>query len=363
MFYFICSCEGKELEKKMIVDVEGRQAREIRGKAKVDSTASKSDLCFSPHGLAPRGSEMKPSAATGRAHLSGPESKGELARGRKHIDMVHQLPTEQAKRAAGKIGKKKVPNPPTGKEEVLKIGSAKSLLTAEQKAVNSLKRMAHSDPTAITAEDVKSAELAGGSAAVKMEKTAMRRIVLARAAEQSKLRLIETNEAIKRRAPPSSASKLKGPIVADGTVAEKSSHTARKMVQQPKSDDQRHLGKMINVALRGELNEAPYDTAFTSGPYPPLQPVGVAVTERRRAKGFVGVPDRGNDLDTIAAEKAKRKAPRDGGMPDFLFGHPPPPAVKASPLRAAQERRSKEQQDQKIGRAADPSRYKPTTLW
>ena len=364
------------------LDVEGRQARMISGKRRLAMEFNRGALEFSEHGLAPRDDHRGGSpdqVPSGRKHIVQKGGSEIVQKGKRPAtqDTAARSPSPQSRMMLGKFGLKKVKQPVKAEEAIVrpKLHMGVRSMTCEERARIAVSQAVHRDPTLVAPEKLNKAMEEGGSTLLELERTLKKQREVAefhRALRDDTQRSASAN-----RAPPSAPSRIpNSPITIDTTIPNQPFKPGKRRLDGPASEDHVHYGKQIHFSRRGR-GDVPFDNSLANEKYPDPPVFGHAHNEThgklRVDPGLVG-----RDLDTIVAEKAEKKSQclhpdRAQGMPDFLFGCPPPPPVKprasASPQPHHDFLDHERSDSNAFGVSASRTRafagmkYKPTALW
>lgn len=366
-------------------DTNGKASASVLTKDLVNG-AGRDKLVQSEYGITPVSGVVE---STHRPHIHpqryvrGTETQ---YRGKKHIDPHHMSFSDDAKREAGRCGKRHcrgVPNAESVSEILFynqrKKSPIEQVVKQPSKTISTSVQLSQARLLKI-AQDPRYREAANAilrqppdASIVQKEEHLSRRIASVEYAKGSVTRCAEMQKQQKALdlGAPSEALRSHTPFAFDGST--------------PRPDNVKlpcgsyyHNAESASVAVdavphvRGAAHAqgGPRDNVVLSqNDYPDPPPVGVRVSARVASRPNPSMMQTTKCLDDELMRHAKARCHQRVGqqMPDFIFGQPPPLHAPHATLRSATEKRWRAEDERlarrRTGKAMTHQSHKPTSLW
>lgn len=382
------------------IDVSGRTIKSHRGKSRLAPTP-KSGLVASDHGLLPEahhsGMETNRPPRRGLAqpsndlrYISGGINSlapQDQPRGRKHVEVTHEVVSEDAKRQQGRIGVRKVHTdvvassplrPTTAPTVERKPGVERMrLCTAEQQARRKLERIVahHRELQPVIEQGI----ARGGNILVDLEKKIQKQLMMEASREN---RSTKSPEAPRPRTADLGNTKLvQAPFAldnlnqqtSDGIIKPTSKRSIRTSNTESASESvfpARFSKKIDSTKHASAANGAPpFDTALQSAIYPDPPVVGV-VHHVAQGKGHIEFSPQRKDIDEELHKKAVARCHFSSHSRDTPLMSAPPSTttnVRPTTLRETMELKSKVAEEHNLharkGKTVSEQKYRSTALW
>lgn len=388
------------------IDVTGRTLKESKGKSRTARGPAgflvPTDQGLAPnpthHGVSPlrisRNRTATPSKCTDLTHVvTGINSLApdDSVRGKKHVEVHHQVLSEDGKRQQGRIGVRKLTQPSPQRPATASPTRASNgvermrLCTAEQQARRRLAKVVvtHKELEPVINEAVRR----GGDVLVELEKKVQKRLLLEASQEHQRAK---TPDSIRPRSDTLGRSDLAAAPFAlettrpggNGTTAQQRV-TARKTYHGVVPTTSAESGalpsrfsKKLDLSRHQGEKAPPYDTAVLSAIYPEPPVVGVAESAHH-GKSHVEFNPVKKNIDEELQRKAMARchfgvAQRDTNFltdqrPSTAEGRLLSPARAIGRLGSSHEARCKAAEDRNFtsrrGKMVAEAKYQPTSLW